>query len=268
MSRPRAVISACTVLLLVAVTHAQTAPTSDPTAVSLVTQSLQAVTSGNAVSDVTLTGHALWIAGSTNETGSAKLEFSGTQLSRVDLTFPTVSRSDIRNDTAGFPNGGWIDNAGNYYQLAPDHCWNPAAWFSPSAWLQIALVPGAVVSYVGQEAYNGIAVHHLQAYQAIASQSSYVQNLLQRLTTFDVYLDAASLSPVAVALSTHPEGNSGANIPIVVNFSGYQSVNGVQVPYRIQRFIQGTLNLDISVLSATINSGVPSSDFQLQAVAQ
>jgi len=233
-----------------------------------VAQSIAALTSGNIVTDVTLTANATWIAGSTNETGTAKLELSGSQLSRLDLYLKTASQSEIRNDSAGFPDGNRVDATGTWYEMAAHQCWTPAAWFSPLAWLQTASGIDAVVSYVGSETYNGASVDHLHAYRAISAQSDLASSLLQGLTSFDLYLDSNTHLPLAVGISAHPDDDAGTNIPAAIQFLNYQSVNGVQLPYRLQRFVQNSLYLDITVTSATINSGVSSSDFQLQAVPQ
>jgi hypothetical protein len=236
---------------------------------TLVAQSIAILTNGNVVNDAVVNANATLTAGSATETGTAKLELSGSQLSRFDLTLETATHSEVRNDSAGFPDGAWADTDGTWYQMPADQCWTPGAWFSPLAWLLTASGADGVVSYVANETYNGVAVDHLQVYRAIpATQPSSVTNLLQKLSTFDIYLDSTSHLPVAVTFSTHPSGNSGSNVPAAVQFSNYQNVNGVLLPYRIQRFLQNTLYLDIAVTGATINSDLSRSDFQLQGVTQ
>jgi hypothetical protein len=243
-------------------------PVNDPQALALAVQSIALLKGGVSVTDAVLSGNATWIAGSTNETGAAKLELSGSQLSRLDLYFATASRSEIRNDSAGFPDGDWVDAAGTRYQMAADQCWTPAAWYSPLAWLQTASGVDGVLSYVGSETYNGASVDHLHVYRAISAQSDFASKLLQRLTAFDLYLDSKSHLPLAVGLNAHPDDNAAADIPAEIRFTNYQVVNGVQVPYRIQRFLQNTLYLDITLTGAAINSGVVGSDFELQGAGR
>jgi hypothetical protein len=48
---------------------------------------------------------------------------------------------------------------------------------------------------------------------------------------------------------------------VEIDFSNYQAVNGVQVPFRVQKFLNGSLFLDVTVQSAVLNSGIPQSDF-------
>ena len=60
-------------------------PASDPQALTLAAQSIAAMTSGLALSDVTLTGNVTWIAGSEIETGTGNFLTKGGSQSRVDL---------------------------------------------------------------------------------------------------------------------------------------------------------------------------------------
>src|SRR5439155_24580582 len=64
---------------------AQNPPTSDPQAVALATKSIAALTGGNPVSDVSLTGNVTWTAGSDIEMGTGTFLAKGTGESRVDL---------------------------------------------------------------------------------------------------------------------------------------------------------------------------------------
>src|SRR6266446_5714859 len=60
----------------------QNPPPSDPQALGLAQQSIAALTNGIAVSDMTLTGNATWIAGSDVETGPTTLKVKGAGESR------------------------------------------------------------------------------------------------------------------------------------------------------------------------------------------
>ncbi len=87
---------------------AQNPPASDPQALSFVAQSIVAMTQGAAIADVTITGNATWIAGSDHETGQLTLRAKGVAESRIDLYLSGGTRSEIRNDTAGFPQGATV----------------------------------------------------------------------------------------------------------------------------------------------------------------
>jgi hypothetical protein len=86
----------------------------------------------------------------------------------------------------------------------------------------------------------------------------------QQFSTTDFYLDAGTLLPVAVSFQSHPDGDAGSNIAVEIDFSNYQPSNGIQVPFRIQKLVQGSLTLDFTVSSVVLNSGLPDSLFAIQ----
>ena len=71
-----------------------------------------------------------------------------------------------------------------------------------------------------------------------------------------MYLDSSSLLPVALSFNTHPDNNALLNIRVEVDLSNYQVVKGVQIPFRIQKFLNGSLFLDLTIQSASVNTGL------------
>ena len=87
---------------------------------------------------------------------------------------------------------------------------------------------------------------------------------VQALSAADVYLDAASYLPAALDFNVHPDANAGLNLPMEIQFSGYKLANGIRTPSRIQKLLQGSLLLDLSITSITINSGLSDTVFAVQ----
>lgn len=239
----------------------QNPPASDPQALALAAQSIAAMTGSGAVSDVTLNGTVTSIYGSDNETGSVTLLAKGTSESRINLSLNSGTRSDIRNSSSGFPQGAWIDKSGTSHLYAGQNCSTDSAWFFPifSSFVAAVSNPNVVLSYVGQETLNGIAVQHLRSYVSASSQP-----LLQQLSTMDFYLNATSFLPMAIHFNVYADDNIGTSIPVVVNFANYQAVNGVEIPFHIQRMFNGAVVLDTVITNASLNSGLPDSLFNLQ----
>jgi hypothetical protein len=94
----RFVVGVPLILFLASVASAQNPPQSDPRALSLVSQSITALTGGTSISDVTLSGTASWSNGTGSETASAILRAKGTGESRFDMPLSEGPRSEIRND--------------------------------------------------------------------------------------------------------------------------------------------------------------------------
>ena len=119
--------------------------------------------------------------------------------------------------------------------------------------------PNLVVTYIGNETRLGVNVQHLH----FVIQSPAPSTLFQQLSAEDVYLNASSNLPVAITFNAHPDNDTSANLPVEIDFSNYQVVNGVQVPFRIQRLLNGSVLFDLTVQSATLNSGLTAAAFSL-----
>jgi hypothetical protein len=233
---------------------------------ALAQRALTAMTNGIGVIDVTLTGTAQRIAGSDDETGTITLRARGTAESRMDHVVSGGTRSEVRNSANGAPQGEWIGLDGTAHPMAYHNCQTDAAWFFPALSVQSQLAnPNLSVSYVGQETKNQIAVYHLQFILHHTGVSADIASRLDPLTATDVYLEASSFLPVAIVTNTHPDNNLLMNIPVEVDFSDYRVVQGVPVPFRIQKFLNGSLSLDVTVQAATVNSGLSDAEFSVQS---
>jgi hypothetical protein len=258
----------CIFALSASAQQASTTATQNPQAVALATNSI-AVLSGSAqITDVTLTGTATRIAGSDVGTGTVTLKALGTLDSRMDLSLSSGTRSEIRNASNGAPQGSWLAPNGSVSNMAMHNCFTDAAWFFPAfTVLSQASSPYVTAIYVGAETKNNVAVQHLRFASVSAAQPAGSSGLpgaaasLATLSSTDVYLDSTSLLPVALAFNTHPDNDTLTNIPVEIDFSNYQVVNGVQIPFHIQKFLNGSLFLDLTIQAATLNSGLTDSVF-------
>jgi hypothetical protein len=235
---------------------------SDPQAVALAAKSLAVLTGSTRVQDVSLTGSATRIAGSDEESGTVTLTALGATYSELNLNLSGGIRSEVRTAPNGVPQGSWTAPNGSVNPFAQHNCLTDAAWFFPALSVLSQLSdPNLVAKYVGQETRGQETVQHLQLFLTLPATSSDPSGLYSTLTTEDLYLDASSLLPVALKFSAHPDNNALANIPVEVDFSNYQAVSGIQVPFRIQKLLNGSLFLDITVQSAVLNSGLTDADF-------
>jgi hypothetical protein len=239
------------VLLLCAVVSA-----SNNQSQTIAAKAATALTGGVTVSDVTLAGNVTAIAGSDTQTGTATLMATATNCSRVDLSLGAGTRTDIQNGSSGIPLGAWNTNNGPLKAHAQHNDWIDASWFFPA--LTSLVDPSALLIFVGQESRGGTAVYHLRSYRANSA------SLAQQLSQMDFYLDTSSFLPIAVDFNVHPDDNVSNNIPVEIVYSGYQLSNGVLVPMHIQRYMQGSLMLDVNVTAVTLNSGLSQTEFAVQ----
>jgi hypothetical protein len=255
----RLMLAFCLLLIPFTARSQQTA-IQNPQAVALATQALAALSARTPVSDITLTGTATRTAGSDAETGSITLQALGNSNSRFDFVSTAGTSSEIRNASGGAPQGSWITPDGVSHAMATHNTFTDAAWFAPELTVLSQLSnPNLMVSYVGQETRAGAAVQHLHF--AIQSASTDPTGLFQGLSAEDVYLDVSTYLPVALIFNTHPDNDAGTNISVEIDYSNYQPVNGVQIPFHVQKSLNGALFLDVAIQSSVLNSGIPASVF-------
>jgi hypothetical protein len=247
MARFAAVLSLA--LLLTSFASAQ----SNPLAIQYAQQAIAALTGGTSVTDVTVTGTVTWTSGSDNETGTVTLYGKGQYESRIDLVLTGGNRSEIVNGTNA-PQAEWTDSSGNTHLYAAQNCVTDAVWFFPVfSSLAFGGNSNQVLTYVGLETLNGVSVQHLNSvWYGLA------------LTSMDFYLDATTFLPVQINFNAHPDSDAGTNIPVQVLFSNYQTVNGLQLPYTIQKTFNGTVLLSAQLTNVSVNSGLSDSLFTIQ----
>jgi hypothetical protein len=148
--------------------------------------------------------------------------------------------------------------------MAGHNLMTDTGWFPHLAVIGIIKSPDSVLSYVGPETHDGLSVIHVTAWQQLPSVSGSAAILPQHLSEMDFYLDPATLLPVAIAFNIHPDNNALLDIPTEIRYSNYQNVNGVLIPFHVQKFINNTLNLDLQFQTAALNSGVTAAQISAQ----
>ncbi|HEX9223733.1 MAG TPA: hypothetical protein VF860_10415 [Candidatus Acidoferrales bacterium] len=227
---------------------------------------LNALTGGTAVADVTLAGTARRIAGSDNETGTATLKALATGESRMDLSFASGPRSEVRasSSAAADAAGSWSAADGVWHPIANHNLFADSSWFFPALTIgRLASSASYVLSYVGQETRNGQAVVHVTASQQFTGIPAAQAPLFQHLSQMDIFLDAATLLPAALLFNTHPDNDAGLDIPIEIRFSDYRAVNGVHTPFHVQKYLNNGLVLDLHINTVNLNTGLSAAAFSV-----
>jgi hypothetical protein len=240
------------------------APTSSPQATTLLAKSAAALKGNVAISDVTLSGTVERIAGSDDETGTAVLKSIATGASSITLSLPSGTRSEIQNSSSMPPTGAWSGPDGVPHATAFHNLLTGPAWFFPAFTIAQGLsASGCVATYVGAETHNGQAVQHVSLSQPSLFPGAPGALSPAHLTQVDLYLDSTTLLPSAVAFNVHPDNNALKDIPVEIHFSNYTTVDGTQVPFHIQKYLNNSLILDFQTTSVTFNSGLTAASFSL-----
>jgi hypothetical protein len=243
---------------------AQQATTSNPQAVSLLQRSLDALSGGHSLTDVTLSGTARRIAGSDDDTGTAVFKGLASGAGRTDLSLSSGQRSEVANLTAATPTGAWSGPDRISHAIANHNLLAEPVWFFPAFAIARRLSStGYVGTYVGHETHNGQAIDHISVSQTASPQIPSGVLLFQHLTQVEFFLDSTSFLPSTIAFTIHPDKNALLDIPVEVRFSDYRPVSGAQVPFHVQKYLNNSLILDFQATSVTFNSGLTAVSFSL-----
>jgi hypothetical protein len=246
-------------ILAALVLHAQ--PTHGQSAGGNATSALNQLSSsfsgGQPVQQIQLAGTATWTAGGTQDTGTVGLTVAADGSSNMQLQLDTLgSRTETQTSSGENASCNWTGADGVLHQSDITNCWKPALWFLPAFSFQ----PQSLLSTLqvvdlgsGQVGSSPDTYRHLQASFYFSDQPGAVAALIAQQSTADLGLDPSSMLPAVLTYSVNPDSGSSSPILMEVHYANYQVVNGVAVPFLIQKFVNGSLLLQINVTSAQIN---------------
>jgi hypothetical protein len=225
---------------------------------SFLVRAQSVVSGGAAIQDAVLTGKVRRVAGSDDQAGTASLKIVASGEMRLDMSFPSGSQSVVRTSTGTGLTGFWSGADGKEHPVAFQALkTDDAQWFFPPIMLtRLSQMPGVSLAET-QEKHHGRAAEHLHIVQTADSRlPAYAIKLVEHADEMELFLDPITLLPSTVAFNTHPERDLGRDIPVELRFSNYRSVNGAQVPFHVQEYLNRTLVLDLEFETAQINTGI------------
>ncbi len=228
-------------------------PNSTPTAPTVLTQAQSAFSGGKSVTTVQMNGSASWHYGSDEQTGTVTLIASANGATSVTLGLSGGTRKESFAAWDQNPTCDWTDTDGKNHTNPTHNCLTPSTWFLPSISLQTTLPSTAVAGYVGQESTDAGVVHHVRQQRSIVNATPAAKLWMQKWSTSELMLSAQTLLPAVLKFSIHPDNDAKLDIPVEIHYSDYRLTSGVQLPFKIQKFINNNLVLEIDVDSATVN---------------
>lgn len=211
---------------------------------------------GKAVQEVHLSGNATWYAGSLEDSGTVHLNASADGASQMKLFLASMGERTETQSGAGLSaRCHWSSGDGIAHEVHSGSCMRPALWFLPALSLQSSQLSPTLATVdlgLGPVGSGTEDYRHLRT-QLIDDDSSgtNTSDLAQQSTT-DLGLDPATMLPVVLAYSVHPDNGAQTVLAIEIRYSDYRVVDGANIPFLIQRYVNGTLQLAIVVTSAQI----------------
>ena len=241
-----------TLLLFSSFMLAQSTPVQNQTAaVTATTVAAQAIAafSPTPVSQIQLTGMAKAYAGSSQPSGTFTATLKSTGESTLQLNLAELTRTETTGAFSSPAQCQWMGADGVQHSAAQHNCLLPLHWLVPVLALQ------SQAAALRQSAASGtdeaVAVQTLSLSQPGWDSSDAAQRYAQ-LSGAKLSLDASTVLPTSLAFSVHPDNNERLDIPVVVRYSDYRQVSGATLPFHIQKYMNGTLVLDLQVQSAEV----------------
>ena len=104
--------------------------------------------------------------------------------------------------------------------------------------------------------YAGLALltyRHLQSQLVLPNLKDKLTSQVMQRSTADIGLDPTSFLPQVLSYSVGPDDGNAIPIAIEIHYADYRAINGVQIPFTIERYVNGTLQLQIVLSSAQVN---------------
>ncbi len=236
----------CSVIAL-----AQTSNAPQTNATAVLQQIWTAFSGSNAISQVQLTANATWYAGSLVDSGTATLTANSSGAAQMQLAL--AQKGAWTESQTAFGIGMTCQWSGaNAVAYTGDflNCLKPAVWFLPSLSLQPPSIPtGVGVADLGVGAVGPGSYRHLQSQAVLQAMPSYLLSASMTSSTTDIGFDPNTLLPAVLLWQVHPDNGIQIDIPVQILYTNYQKVNGVVIPFTIQRYINGSLQLELQITS-------------------
>jgi hypothetical protein len=236
---------------------AQEAPTQNASTSNVISQLSTAFSGGRAFQRVQISGDAAWYAGSQEDSGTVTLTASSDGSSQMELNLAaTGKKTETQSGVGSSSNCQWSGADGVAHRVDHGNCWRAIPWILPA----IALHPSVLSSQyrftdIGAGAVgSGTGVYrHVQGRLAQSGFSGMIDRENKARSTTDIGLDPVTHLPAVLAYSVHPDSGAPLQVTFEVRYSDYRAVEGAQIPFHIERYVNGSLQLDIHVTSAVIN---------------
>ena len=243
----------------------QNTPAMNAEGVSLLRRAAAQLVGGVTLNDITLSGTARRIAGSDDESGTVVLKATVSGAMRLDFSYPSGTWSEVRTAAADGPSGAWIGRDGAAHAIAFHNLVNDGGLVPAVTIGRLLSSANTLVTFMGQETRDGQSVLHLKAAERFQAKRANTAQLLEHLSEMDIFLDSSTLLPTAIDFNTHPDNDAGVDVQVEIRFSDYRAVSGAQIPFRVQKYLNNGLILDLKFESAVVNSGIAANTFQVGA---
>ncbi|MGB8473518.1 MAG: hypothetical protein WCE61_05460 [Candidatus Acidiferrum sp.] len=229
----------------------------DPQAIALLQQTVAAMTS-SVPADSSATGTVTIVEGSTTQNGSIQILTRGTSQTAETVTLQDGQRAVVYSNGDAKEINGASSSSPPLELIVTDQCPD----FPLPLLLSSLSTADEAIHYVGAETLDSQPVQHIQVWNTFSSNP--VLKNIAHFSTKDIWLDAISGLPLKIAYSRRPGSGAVPAIPVEVTYSNYTKVNGVLYPFQIDKSLNGTTWMTITISIVSFNTGLTASHFQVE----
>jgi hypothetical protein len=240
--------------LLILVARPATSQVASPSPTQLQTVQLHALSALMPTArptSIVLNGTFTSTEGSLNQNGNAQLTVGSDGTFLVSLSRTVGAISESRTFSDGIPTCTWTDPKNVVHDSSFVNCM-PPAWFFPGLTLLASNSAVSVPAWTPLSYTSDSLGNHLR-FQFVVPTPDGSQKDPQLFSPFDLVLAPDTNLPQHALFMAHPD-NPGvhADIPVRISYSDYRQVSGVMIPFRVKRFVNESLTLDLSIASASV----------------
>jgi hypothetical protein len=215
----------------------------------LLAPAVTASSGGKQIASIQLQGTAIFHAGSLADDGEITLamQSSGQASMRFD-GHGSGSRIESQDSIAPGMLCVWAGSDTVPHTVGAENCRRPLVWFLPALSLQqLATFPNVVIADLASGSVGSVPAHHLQIKWSSRNQNS----VLERPRTIELGLDPVSSLPSALEYQLATDRPNSFQT-VDVRFGDYRLVNGLNIPFSIQRYVNGSLQFDIHITNPSV----------------
>src|SRR5262249_30238025 len=129
------------------------------------------------------------------------------------------------------------------------------SWFAP---FLLANPPASIANTVkitddGEVVKDGSKFRQITYRTVEPAKDTATSNRLMEYTRVEVFYDPQTLLPASTEYFVHADKDLGVRIPVRVVYGNYQAVSGTPIPFQIDRYVNGVLQLSVVLTNASLN---------------
>lgn len=208
---------------------------------TLLGPTVAASSGGQAVAALSLQGTATLHSGSLVDTGDLTLSVDPTGKAAMQFVgHGKAARTEWQDSVSVAMQCTWAGADGISHSISADNCRRPFVWFLPAYSIQLlSKFPNASVTNLQAGTVASASGRDIHVSWNLPGEKSAPQ-----WRAIDLLLDPSTSLPIAMRYRLVADKHTDLQT-IEVRYSEYHVVNGFQVAYAIQRYVNGSLQFDI-----------------------